>query len=278
MIYISGSNGLIGKKLSKSIVDYIPISYRNEIPEISFLPKSILIHLSSSITPRNSFDDLEKSFQNDVLIPFKIFQEYLKTNPNGKIIFLSSAGDLHSCEFNILMNENSIPKPKSIYGTHKLLLENYIQLLHKTNKFSSIILRVTNVYGEEISLNRVNGLIDKLILSAKTKNKIIITANVKGTVNFIHVDDLIELILKAIQANLNEYNLFLVGCSRSITIEELLKKVCFYISPNILFENEYSNPSYINIDTTKVQKYFNWNCKYSIDDGIIKQIQTLNVL
>ena len=278
MIYISGSNGLIGKKLSKSIVDYIPISYRNEIPEVSFLPNSTLIHLSSSTTPRNSFDDLENSFRSDVLIPFQIFQEYLKTNLNGKIIFLSSAGDLHSSKFNVLMNENSIPKPKSIYGTHKLLLENYIQLLHKTNKFSSVILRTTNVYGGEISSNRINGLIDKLILSAKTKNEIDITANIKGTVNFIHIDDLIELILKAIRANLNEYNLFLVGCSSSITIEELIEKICLYISPNILFKNEDSNPSYINIDTTKVQKYFNWNCKCSIDDGIIKQIQTLNVL
>ena len=88
MIYVSGSNGLIGKELVKNIDNYIPISYRDKVPEIDFLPRSILVHLSSSTTPRNSFEDLEKSFQSDVLIPFKIFQNYLKTNPNGKIIFL----------------------------------------------------------------------------------------------------------------------------------------------------------------------------------------------
>ena len=55
MIYISGSNGLIGTELTKNIQNYIPISYRNQYPEINFLPNSTLIHLSSSTTPRNSF-------------------------------------------------------------------------------------------------------------------------------------------------------------------------------------------------------------------------------
>ena len=50
MIYISGSNGLIGTELTKNIQNYIPISYRNQYPEINFLPNSTLIHLSSSIT------------------------------------------------------------------------------------------------------------------------------------------------------------------------------------------------------------------------------------
>ena len=102
MIYVSGSNGLIGKELVKNIDEYISISYRDEVPEIDFLPNSILVHLSSSTTPRNSLEDLEKSFQSDVLIPIKIFQKYLKTNSNGKIIFLSTAGDLHSSETNII--------------------------------------------------------------------------------------------------------------------------------------------------------------------------------
>lgn len=274
MIYISGSNGLIGKELSKNINNYIPISYRDEDLEINFLPNSILIHLSSSITPRNGLEDLEKSLQSDVLIPLKLFQRYLKTNPNGKIIFLSTSGDLHSSEYNVITDENSIPNPKSIYGTHKLLLESYIKLLHKTNNFTSIIFRVTNVYGGKPSKSRVNGIIDKLI----TSDIITITTSVEETVNFIHMDDLISLLLKAIHAEISGYNLFLVGGSNSISIGGLIKKIQNYVSPKIIYKNENSKPLYINIDTAKARKYFNWECKYSIDSGIIKQVKSLKSL
>jgi len=274
MIYVSGSNGLIGKELVKNINNYIPISYRNQVPDVEFLPNSTLVHLSSSITPRNNLTDLEASFQSDVLIPFQIFKNYLKTNPNGKIIFLSTAGDLHSSESNIISDENSLPNPKSIYGAHKLLLENYIKLLHKTNNFSSIIFRVTNVYGGDPTPNRINGLIDKLIVS----DNIAITSNIEETIDFIHMNDLISLLLKSIQTKLCGYNLFLVGSSSSISIQELIKKILLCVSPTITYKNENSKPSYIKIDTTKVKKYFNWKCEYSIDSGIIKQVKTLNSL
>ena len=275
MIYISGSNGLIGTELIKNIQNYIPISYRNQYPEINFLPNSTLIHLSSSTTPRNSFDELESSFNSDVSIPFKLFQNYLKVNPNGRIIFLSTAGDLHSSEFDIVSNEYTLPIPKSIYGTHKLLLENYTKLLHSQYDFVSIILRITNVYGGKIDSKRVNGLIDKLICN---NGEIVMTSNIKTTVNFIHISDLVNLILKSLNVNLKGFNLFLVGNKKSISIQDLLEKISIYISPNIVFKNENSNPSYINIDTSKVQKYFNWECNYSIDSGIIKQIKSLNSL
>jgi len=275
MIYISGSNGLIGTELTKNIQNYIPISYRNQYPEINFLSNSTLIHLSSSTTPRNSFGELQSSFNSDVLIPFELFQNYLKVNPNGRIIFLSTAGDLHSSEFDVWSNEESEPIPKSIYGAHKLLLEHCTKLLHSQYDFTSIVLRTTNVYGGKIDPKRVNGLIDKLI---SNNNEIVITSNIKTTVNFIHISDLISLILQSLDANLKGFNLFLVGSEKSISIQDLIEKISSYISPNIVFKNENSNPSYINIDTSKVQKYLNWKCKYSIDSGIIKQVQSLNSL
>ena len=275
MIYISGSNGLIGTELTKNIQNYIPISYRNQYPEINFLPNSTLIHLSSSTTPRNSFGEFESSFNSDVSIPFKLFQNYLKVNPNGRIIFLSTAGDLHSSESDIVSNEYTLPIPKSIYGTHKLLLENYTKLLHSQYDFTSIILRTTNVYGGKINPKRVNGLIDKLICN---NGEIVMTSNIKTTVNVIHISDLINLILKSLDVSLKGFNLFLVGSEKSISIQDLIEKISTYISPNIVFKNENSNPSYINIDTSKVQKYFNWKCNYSIDGGIIKQVQSLNSL
>lgn len=92
------------------------------------------------------------------------------------------------------------------------------------------------------------------------------------------MDDLVNLILLAVKNSIKGYNLFLVGSDISISIGKLIEKIVKYSSTVITYKNKNSNPSYINIDTTKVQKYFNWQCKYSIDSGIIKQIKSLKSL
>jgi UDP-glucose 4-epimerase len=180
------------------------------------------VHLSSSTTPRNTTHDIEQSFYSDVFIPLQIFESYLKNNPHGKIILLSSAGDLHSSITDEITNENSTPNPKSVYGAHKILLENYINLLHKKYSFTSIAFRVSNVYSGKASNNRVNGLIDKLI---SNNNEIVITSNVKTTANFIHISDLISLILQSLDVSVEGFNLFLVGSEKSISIQDLIEKI-----------------------------------------------------
>ena len=86
MIYVTGSNGLIGRYLSNKI-DIVPITFRGIEPQVQFDSESVLIHLSSSISTRDDLSSIETSFRDDVSIPLKIFRQYLNSNPNGKIIF-----------------------------------------------------------------------------------------------------------------------------------------------------------------------------------------------
>ena len=259
MIYVTGSNGLIGKELTKKLKRFIPISYRNSEPIIDFESNSILIHLSSSITTRNTIEDFQFSYINDVEIPLKIFKQYLEKNPNGKIIFLSSAGDLHTSENNTVVTENSVVKPNSLYGTHKILLENYIKLLHNQYKFSSFIFRVTNVYGSSISSERVNGLVDKLLT---TDEKIKIYANLDTEINIIHIEDLINLLLKAINKKVkNENHVFLVG-NETFKILEIIKIISKIKNLDVVVQKNKNDVKFINLDCTKVQKYFSWNCEH----------------
>ncbi len=263
MIYVTGSNGLIGTSLKEKI-EIVPISYRDVEPELSFESCSTLIHLATSITSRSSLNEIRESFNSDVLIPLKIFRQFLTVNPYGRIIFLSSAGDLHSYNYENEQpsTEKSVPVPKTLYGAHKLLVENHLNLLHlEFPNFTSLVFRVSNVYGAKVETSRVNGLVDKLISS---EDEIKIFADLDTTINLIHIDDLVNLLFLSLGKHMMPgHYTFLVG-NESYKISDILNLVSKNKKVKITVESAPKNYSYINLDCTNIKKFFNWSCKKSL--------------
>ena len=245
MIYLTGSSGLIGKKLKQKFSgDIAGISYRDKVYDLfAGCNGSCLVHLGWSTTTRSNSPEVSKA---DVDNSRQLFEYYANKNPNGKIIFLSTAGDLHRD------NSTSEPKPHSLYGQSKLEVENILNGIN----CNSVIFRVTNVWGGEVYSSRVNGLPDKLIKSLDTHDVTDIYANLKTQVDLIHVDDLVNLIIKAYHCNIQGHKTFLVG-SQNITIGSIIDKISRRGNINLRI-NQKADRSFLNIDNTEVKEFFDW--------------------
>lgn len=261
MIYVTGSNGLIGSRFVKLCNQPIKtITYRDEVEDVfESHENSCLVHFAWSTNTRISYDEIERAVKSDVVNSKKLFDYYLNKNPNGKIIFLSSAGDLHT-GYNRTILEEFPPSPKTLYGECKLQVENILNKLD----CNTIILRVSNVWGgKNVAQKRVNGLIDKLILNLNTDNIIDIYANLDTRIDIIHVDDLIDLINKVIEKEVDiKHQTFLVG-SQSLTIKEVIDKITsngFLVLK--IKKNELK--TYLHLETSKVQQTFNWMPKHKL--------------
>lgn len=256
MIYVTGSNGFIGSELVKKCKHPIKkVSYRNEVEDVfESHDESCLVHFAWSTTTRTSYDEIERSVKEDVVNSKKLFDFYSIKNPNGKIIFLSSAGDLH-LGYERTVDETFQPSPKTLYGDCKLQVENILNGID----CNTVILRVSNVWGgTTLTKTRVNGLVDKLIKNLNTDEILEIYADLKTRIDIIHVDDLINLINKIIEKeSLIQHQTFLVG-SQSLTINELIDR----ISSNgslLLKLNKKQNKTYLHIETSRVRSSFDWN-------------------
>ena len=247
MIYLTGSNGLVGSRLSMCLGDLkvTKISYRDNVSDIfESHEQSCLIHLGWSSNTRI------KERTTDVINSKKLFQFYQRKNPNGKIIFLSSAGDLHRD------NTGQNPKPHTLYGKSKLEVE---QLLENVN-CKTIVLRVTNIWGGIVDKSRVNGLVDKLLTLLDTDEVVEIYANLKTVVDIIHVDDITRLILKIIRKkSCNKHETFLVG-AQNISIYDIIDRVSMRGTLNLKI-NQKAERSYLNIDSTRVKQFYDWEPK-----------------
>lgn len=168
--------------------------------------------------------------------------------------------------------EDSLPVPKTLYGANKLLVENYLNLLHiDYPNFVSIVFRVSNVYGAKVSKNRINGLVDKFLTA---ENNVNIFCDIENTINLIHIKDIIDLLFKAMNKKMDfGHYLFLVG-NETYKISEIIKLILKVKDVKITINETENKCSYINLDCSKVKNYFNWTCNHNLNDTI--KYHTLN--
>jgi nucleoside-diphosphate-sugar epimerase len=72
--------------------------------------------------------------------------------------------------------------------------------------------------GSKSYSNRVNGLVDKLINALDTDQVIEIFANLKTKVDLIHIDDFVDLLIKAVETELIVCMKFLVGRQNIVSV------------------------------------------------------------
>lgn len=260
MIYLTGANGLIGSRFVELCdKEVTTISYREEVTDVfDTHENSCLVHLAWSSTTRNTYDDLEEVMKHDVHNSKKLFDFYVNKNPNGKIIFVSSAGDLHLGHQRTVWEEHE-PSPHSLYGQCKLHVESLLKEL----SCKTVVLRTSNIWGAKVAANRVNGLVDKLLNALDTDQVIEIFANLKTRVDLIHVDDFVYLLNKVIDTDLkNLHELFLVG-RQSISICDIIDIVSKRGSLNLRI-NQKAEKTYLHIENSKVRKTFDWEPKHHL--------------
>jgi UDP-glucose 4-epimerase len=259
MIYVTGSSGLIGTALCQQI-SYVKISYRDNVDSIEFLskPNTTLIHLASCSNTRYGVDSAEELYQKEVLTSLELFRKFYKANPDGRIIFLSSCGDLHWSYINgPVLTESLAPTPKTIHGSHKILIESYGQILAKESGGKFISLRVSNVYGGKIDSNRINGLVDRYFYCLENNQSMEIYCNPQNTYDWIHIDDVVDCIIQSI--SYLHSDVFLVGSGESLSVKEVLDHLCETEGKvDITYKEVQEKPTYVRISCAKIYTRLGW--------------------
>ena len=267
MIYLTGAGGLVGRRFRKLCSktweevfelggneSIATISYRDTVYDVfKSHEKSCLVHLGWSSTTRDK--DREK-VQKDVENSRKLFEYYINKNPNGKIIFVSSAGDMHQNHGGMFCSGMEKPNPRSLYGKSKLHVEQVLDTLD----CKTVVLRTSNIWGGEVDGARVNGLVDKMFNALNTDKVVEIYANLDTYVDLINVDDFVDLLIKVIDTDLDkDHEMFLVG-GQSISIGDIINKISKKGLLNLKIDQK-GERSFINVQPFKAEQVFNWKRK-----------------
>lgn len=208
------------------------------------------------------------------------FSNQLETNPLAlnnlceaavkagvkKIIHISSSAVYGSRSKNGLFTEKDKANPDTLYGLSKYFSEEVASYYHKNYGLNFIILRPSNVYGP----GNEDGVIYRFAKSIKEKGFIEIFGDGKNMRDYFFVDDMVDVIVKAIAFNC-QFEVFNVGLGKAyslLDVVSLFEKVLGQ-RVKIRYKKELAKTSYlIASNVNKAKKLLKWQPKYSLEKGL----------
>ena len=261
-ILITGGAGYIGSHVSEIlaknkkkiyIVDNLSTGYRTLInKKAKFFKANILndktireiikknkidslIHLAANLIISEGEKNPKKYYKNNVVGT----QNLLKACSNSSIknfIFSSTAAIYKDGQFKV--SENSIIKPKSVYGKTKIKCEKIIQSFCKNNNINYCILRYFNIAGSSSSgkiglINKSDHLFKNFSREVMKKKPVLkIYGNNYKTKDgscirdFIHVSDIAEIHYKVLEKidKTNKSKILNCGYNKGTSVLEVAKE------------------------------------------------------
>ena len=289
-ILITGGSGFIGSNLANNlakknfkvfVIDDLSVGDRknlNRDKNIKFFKKNInqidsinlrakihcCIHLAAKaqilITAKN-----ENQYFEDNVAGLQKTLNFCKIKNIKKFIFASSAS-VYGDTKNKKVSENANLSPLHYYAFSKYIGEKIIKRYCKLNKINFYILRLFNIYGA-----KSNAVVAKFIAQYLQNKPITIYGDGKQSRDFVHVDDLIDVINKLIKNNFTS-NVFNVGSSNSTEINKL-KSLISKSHSKINLDKRFDDIEKSIANNLKIKKVLKWQPKIKFKNGIKDMIK-----
>ncbi|MDO9154692.1 MAG: NAD(P)-dependent oxidoreductase [Paludibacter sp.] len=273
-ILVTGSSGFIGTYLLKrfsitnhkislaDVSDGINICDWEQVKILN--PVDTVVHLANLSFVPDSYKNPKLFYETNYLSTLNML-EFCRIN-NAKLIFLSSYVYGHP-EYQPI-DENHPIQAFNPYAQTKVICESLCEGYNRDFKVPVTIFRPFNIYGKG---QNSDFLIPSIINQAK-KGQIIIKDD-RPKRDYIHVEDIVEAILIAIESDNNlsikKYNL---GTGKSYSVKEIVDFVrdLFNSKIDYLCTDEIRPNDVMDTiaDITTIKKDLKWEPKISIIQGL----------
>lgn len=181
-----------------------------------------VIHLAAFGGVVDSVKDPRDNFDVNALGTFSVLNACRRTDVK-QVTFASTGGALIG-NANPPVNEESLPKPISPYGSSKLCGEAYCCSFAHSYGMNITALRFANVYGPFSGHKK--GAVTAFMRAVYDGTPIRIFGDGKATRDFLHSSELCQGITLAQTSNLVGFNVFHLATGREVSVLELAKAVC----------------------------------------------------
>ena len=192
-----------------------------------------------------------------------------------RVVFSSSAA-VYGDQKEMPLAEDMRPSPKSPYGLHKYIGEEYLKLFGEVYGVSAVSLRYFNIYGPGADPQGPYALaIGKFLEQRRRGKAITITGDGKQTRDFVHVLDVVRAnILAATSTKVKNGEIINIGSGRETTVRTVAALIG---GPTKHIEKRFE-PRRACADITKAKRLLGWRPTTSIEEGIREMKQLYKIV
>lgn len=142
-----------------------------------------------------------------------------------KVIFPGSAASYGDHEV-MPLQEDVEMKPKSPYGLHKLMGEQYAKLYHDLYDLYTVVLRYFNVFGPRKTVEGGYPMVIPIFIDQKNSGKpMTIVGDGEATRDYVHVRDVVEANMLAWKSDVKNGTPINLCSGREVSVNEIAKLI-----------------------------------------------------
>jgi UDP-glucose 4-epimerase len=195
-----------------------------ESSTLQHLPRDIeyILHLAGQSSGEVSFDDPLGDLRKNAVSTLNLVQWAIRY-PIRRFVYASSMA-VYGPHADRPALETDPCQPLSCYGVSKLAAEYYLRIY--SDRLPSVVLRMFNVYGPGQDMgNMRQGMVSIFLKMALTQGKVHVKGSLSRYRDFIFIDDVVDMWIRAMRLEGDTSYTFNVGTGRRTTVEDLLKEL-----------------------------------------------------
>ena len=212
------SSGSIENIPNSDTLKFYQLNIDNEDLELVFQKETpdYVIHLAAQTSVNFSISHPYHDANMNVMASIKLLELCKKYNIK-KFITASSAAIYGNPKY-LPIDENHPTEPMSQYGLSKLTMEKYIKL----SGIPYIIFRFSNAYGPRQKSSKESGVVAIFNNAMKNNEPINIYGDGEQIRDFIYVEDIANICIKAINSNV-ENEIINFSTNKGVSLNQLFK-------------------------------------------------------
>ncbi|KKW20862.1 MAG: hypothetical protein A2W52_03810 [Candidatus Taylorbacteria bacterium RIFCSPHIGHO2_02_49_25] len=181
-------------------------------------------------------------------------------------VIYSASSSAYGNQKTLPLREDMIPMPKSPYGLHKYIGEQYCRVWSAVYGIETVSLRYFNVYGPRMNPGGAYALaIGKFLKQKKEGRPLTIWGDGTQTRDFTHVSDVVRANLLAMKSKkVWGGEAINIGAGRNFSVNELAK----LIGGPIVHEPPRIEPHDTLADSSLAKKLLGWKPTVALEEGI----------
>lgn len=265
-----GKLGNIEGQLSDGRVRFVKGDIRDvELVRSCVQDADVVVHLAAVISVPFSFENPSLTFDINVNGTLNLLNACARAGVK-RFVFVSSCAVYGDPRY-LPVDEIHPTSPLSPYATSKLEGEEGCVNLLEQYGLSIAILRLFNVYGPRQGLNAYSGVITRFLDQARRHTPLVIFGDGSQTRDFVHVWDVAEAILKALETTSAEGEVFNIGFGRATSVNTLAKSVIDLTGADkgVIYEKaRIGDVKSSFADISKAEKQLNFKPSVPLDKGL----------
>jgi UDP-glucose 4-epimerase len=255
-------------------VEWIEAPIGSDISISALANIDVVFHLASTTHPSTSNLEMADDLSSNAVATIRILDAAARL-PIRQFVFVSSGGTVYGAPQNNPIDETHPTNPLCSYGIHKLAIEKYLHLFEHLYGLKSATLRVSNIYGETQDCAKPVGAIAHFVDRAIRNEPIEIWGDGSIIRDYVHVDDVVEALLKAATYTGAE-RLFNIGSGDGLSLNSLIDMIKKY-SPcpiSVRYKASRSFDVRANIlDITKAFKELTWQPRVDLEERLARMFK-----